>query len=98
MTILNQLRPIQFALFCGDHIRQPQGWCRQNDRHGKHSGGTDMRKPLTYVEQYSPEVVMLLTDGHTPWPELATPFPLIVGCTTDAPCPDCAGVVRIEVQ
>jgi predicted metal-dependent peptidase len=66
--------------------------------HPKGGGGTDMRKPLAYVEQYSPEVVLLLTDGYTPWPDMATPYPLIIGCTTDAPCPDWAGVVRIEVQ
>jgi hypothetical protein len=66
--------------------------------HPRGGGGTDMRKPLIYAEQYSPEVVLLLTDGYTPWPEVETPFPLIVGCTTDAPCPDYAGVVRIEVQ
>jgi predicted metal-dependent peptidase len=66
--------------------------------HPKGGGGTDMRKPLVYAEQYQPEVVLLLTDGYTPWPDVATPFPLIVGCTTDAPCPDWAGTVRIEVQ
>ena len=66
--------------------------------HPKGGGGTDMRKPLVFAEQYNPEVVLLLTDGYTPWPEIETPFPLIVGCTTDAPCPDWAGVVRVEVQ
>ena len=66
--------------------------------HPKGGGGTDMRKPLVFAEQYSPEVVLLLTDGYTPWPDVATPFPLIIGCTTDAPCPDWAGTVRVEVQ
>jgi predicted metal-dependent peptidase len=67
--------------------------------HPKGGGGTDMRKPLAYVaEQYDPEVVLLLTDSYTPWPEVPTPYPLIIGCTTDAPCPDWAAVVRIEVQ
>jgi predicted metal-dependent peptidase len=67
--------------------------------HPKGGGGTDMCKPLAYVtEQYSPEVVLLLTDGFTPWPEVPTPYPLIIGCTTNAPCPEWAAVVRIEVQ
>jgi predicted metal-dependent peptidase len=67
--------------------------------HPRGGGGTDMRKPLAYAaEQFDPEVVLLLTDGYTPWPEVETPFPLIIGCTTDAPCPDWAGVVRVEVQ
>jgi len=66
--------------------------------HPKGGGGTDMRRPLKYVaEQYSPEVVLLLTDSYTPWPDVPTPYPLIIGCTTNAPCPDWAAVVRIEV-
>jgi predicted metal-dependent peptidase len=66
--------------------------------HPKGGGGTDMRKPLVFAEQYEPEVVLLLTDGYTPWPDVETPFPLIIGCTTDAPCPPWAGTVRVEVQ
>ena len=66
--------------------------------HPKGGGGTDMRKPLTYVqEHFSPEVVLLLTDGYTPWLETPPPYPLIIGCITNAPCPDYASVVRIDV-
>lgn len=65
--------------------------------HPKGGGGTDMRKPLKFVEQFDPEVVLLLTDCYTDWPEAPTPFPLIIGATTGAPCPDWAGVVRVEV-
>ena len=66
--------------------------------HPRGGGGTDLRKPLRYVaEQFNPEVVLLLTDGYTPWDEIPPPYPLIIGCTTDAPCPDYARVVRIEV-
>lgn len=50
-------------------------------------GGTDMRVPLEYVAQYAPQVVVLMTDGYTPWPTDEPPYPLIVLCTTDAPCP-----------
>jgi predicted metal-dependent peptidase len=50
-------------------------------------GGTDMRVPLKYVEKYNPQVVVLMTDGHTPWPDKEPPFPLIVICTTDVACP-----------
>jgi predicted metal-dependent peptidase len=44
-------------------------------------GGTDMRVPLTHVEQYDPVVVVLVTDGCTPWPQHEPPYPLIVCCT-----------------
>lgn len=53
----------------------------------KGGGGTDMRVPLAHFEQYNPEVVILLTDGYTPWPDYDPPFPLIVCCNTDADCP-----------
>jgi predicted metal-dependent peptidase len=53
----------------------------------KGGGGTDMRVPLQYVEQYEPEVVILLTDGYTPWPAAEPPYPLIVCCSTDVDCP-----------
>lgn len=66
--------------------------------HPKGGGGTDMRKPLVFAEQYSPEVVLLISDAYTPWPEVPTPYPLIIACTTDAPCPNWAAVVRIDVH
>lgn len=53
----------------------------------KGGGGTDMRVPLAYVEQYDPQVVVLMTDGYTPWPDREPPYPLIVVCTTNAPVP-----------
>jgi predicted metal-dependent peptidase len=50
-------------------------------------GGTDMRVPLREAEQYEPEVVVLFTDGYTPWPDGEPPFPLIVCCTTETEVP-----------
>jgi predicted metal-dependent peptidase len=54
-------------------------------------GGTDMCVPLKEAEEYEPEVVVLFTDGYTPWPKVEPNYPLIVCCTTDAECP--VGVV-----
>jgi len=62
----------------------------------KGGGGTDMRLPLAFVEQYGPEVVLLITDGETPWPKEPTPYPLIVACTTKRKCPEWASVVRLS--
>lgn len=58
-------------------------------------GGTDMCVPLVYVEQYNPCVVILITDGHTPWPTAEPPYPLIVCCTTDE-VPPVGQLVRVK--
>jgi len=49
-------------------------------------GGTDMRKPLAFVEQYDPLCVVLVTDCFTPWPD-DTPYPLLVLSTTNRVAP-----------
>lgn len=63
----------------------------------KGGGGTDMRKALTYVERYDPKVVILMTDGYTPWPTVPPPYPLIVCCTTEVAVP-VGDVVRVSVR
>ena len=57
-------------------------------------GGTDMRVALSYAEKYDPQVVVLLTDGFTPWPDKEPPYPLIVIMTTDQSSP-VGEVIRI---
>lgn len=57
-------------------------------------GGTDMRVPLEHVAQYDPEIVILITDGYTPWPAGEPAYPLIVCCTTNAEVP-VGSVVRL---
>lgn len=49
-------------------------------------GGTDMRKPLKYVEKYNPLACVLFTDGYTPWGNKPT-YPLIVCSTTSQTAP-----------
>lgn len=63
--------------------------------HPTGGGGTDMRKPLKFIERYDPIVCVLVTDCYTPWPESPTPFPLIVLSNTNHKAPDWAMTIRI---
>jgi predicted metal-dependent peptidase len=58
-------------------------------------GGTDMRVPLKHAEDLDPQVVVLMTDGYTPWPDVAPPYPVIIINTTTSACPDWAEVIEI---
>lgn len=58
-------------------------------------GGTNLAVGLKHVEQYDPQVVVMLTDCHSPWPDTPCPFPVICISTTKAPCPD--WMERIEI-
>ena len=61
----------------GDDIRlEPKG-----------GGGTDMRVPLARAAELEPDAVILITDGHTPWPDVEPDYPLIVCCTTNVNVP-----------
>lgn len=61
----------------------------------KGGGGTDMRVALSFVEQYEPQVVILMTDLYSPWPAQAPSFPLITIASTNHTHPDWMHVVRI---
>lgn len=65
-------------------------------------GGTDMRVGIEAVRTASrrdqrPDVIIVLTDGYTPWPDLPTRERLIIGLvgTGQPPTPDWAQVVPI---
>ena len=59
-------------------------------------GGTDMRIPLAYAEKkYHPDVVVLVTDTYTPWPDKKMKGQLIVAATQDGQVPSWAVKVLI---
>lgn len=60
----------------GDHVDlQPRG-----------GGGTDMRVPLARAADFDPVLVVLVTDGLTPWPTEPPDYNLVV-LTTNKPAP-----------
>ena len=59
-------------------------------------GGTDMRIPIAHAEEkYKPDVIVLVTDTYTPWPDRATKAQMIVAATQDGDVPSWATKVRI---
>lgn len=59
-------------------------------------GGTDMRLPLAYAEEkYKPDVVVIVTDTYTPWPDKPMKARLIVAATQNGDVPEWAIKVRI---
>lgn len=89
-AIANEVKPERIRMLWADTVVANEQVFEVGDElifDAKGGGGTDMRVPLEHIEQYEPEVVILITDGYTPWPVEEPPYPLIVVCTTDAQVP-----------
>jgi predicted metal-dependent peptidase len=89
--INEQVRPERVRVIWADDTNCAREEVFEQDEivtlHPKGGGGTDMRKPLRYVEKFDPIVTILVTDGDTPWPRAEPDYPLIVLLTRRNTCP-----------
>ena len=88
----------KFPVICGDVRVQSDsmlaGMTDQFEFPG--GGGTDMRPLIDYaIKKYNPDVIILGTDGGTPWHDKAIRPQLIIALTQNSQCPEWATVVRI---
>lgn len=71
-----------------------------DDHQSMVGGATDMRPGIHRAVDDSPTLIVVLTDGETPWPEQPTDMPLVVGLLGESrhaePVPDWANTVRIR--
>lgn len=61
-------------------------------------GGTDMGVGLAEALKLRPDVIVVLTDGYTPWPEKSPAVPVIVVLLGEGEAPAWAKTVRVEVR
>ena len=63
-------------------------------------GGTDMRTGVAFADDLQgrdkPDVIVLVTDGKTPWPEAPTKAQLVTVITTEAKGPTYGKVIRAK--
>ena len=59
-------------------------------------GGTDMRNGIKEALKLKPSVIIVITDGYTPWEERKINIPLIVALVGNGKAPSWAKVVKVE--
>jgi predicted metal-dependent peptidase len=63
----------------------------------KGGGGTDMRVGIKAADKKKPDLIVVITDGDTPWPESKPRAQLLVLLTSNGRSPSFAKTLKVEV-
>ncbi|MEM2125624.1 MAG: VWA-like domain-containing protein [Candidatus Methanosuratincola sp.] len=89
-SVLKRVTTDVIVIPCDAQAYEPVKVRRPKDLKGKllGGGGTDMMKGIRAAIKFKPNVIIVLTDGDTPWnKEAPTSVPVIVVLTQDKPTP-----------
>lgn len=88
----------RFRVICCDlHAHPVQTVRRAEEVELTGGGGTDLREGIAAAVALRPrpDLIVVLTDGQTPWPEHRPPVPVLVGLTGTEPPPSWARTVSL---
>lgn len=88
----------RFRVICCDlHAHPVQTVRRAEEIELTGGGGTDLREGIAAAVALRPrpDLIVVLTDGQTPWPEHRPPVPVLVGLTGTEPPPSWARTVSL---
>lgn len=99
--IKNQMRPTKVTnIYCDARVNRVDEFEQDDEMtfEGCGGGGTDLRKIFDHIKNngIEPKCLCVLTDGYTPFPNEAPPYPTLWLMTTDV-VPPFGEVVRIEL-
>ena len=72
---------------------QAHSRCRRRVGEWRGGGGTDLRTGIAAAGKM--DIMVVVTDGATPWPDEAPAARVVVVCTTGADVPDWSDVIRV---
>ncbi|MFL1381996.1 MULTISPECIES: vWA domain-containing protein [unclassified Nocardiopsis] len=75
------------VICCDRHAHPVQTVRRAQDLRLVGGGGTDLREGIAAAAGLCPDLVLVLTDGDTPWPQAPPRMPLVVGLVAGSAAP-----------
>lgn len=79
----------RLRVVCCDRTAHPAQTVRRAEEvHLVGGGGTDLREGIAAAARLRPDLVLVLTDGHTPWPDAPPRTPVVIGLVAGTAAPE----------